>query len=79
MFLSGIFLGLHFLFWMESLSYTSVASSMVILTLQPLFVMVGSFFLFKERVNLLMILCMIAAVFGSILIAWGDIGFQRRR
>lgn len=77
MFLSGIFLGLHFLFWMESLSYTSVASSMVILTLQPLFVMVGSFFLFKERVNLLMILCMIAAVFGSILIAWGDIGVSK--
>lgn len=76
-FLSGVFLGLHFLFWMESLSYTSIASSMVILTLQPLFVMIGSYFLFKERVNILMILCMIAAVFGSIIIAWGDIGVSR--
>ncbi|TWH52130.1 DMT family transporter [Sporomusa sp. KB1] len=76
-FLSGVFLGLHFLFWMESLSYTSVASSMVILTLQPLFVMIGSYFLFRERVNILMILCMIAAVFGSIVIAWGDIGVSR--
>jgi drug/metabolite transporter (DMT)-like permease len=76
-FLAGIFLGLHFLFWMESLSYTSVASSMVILTLQPLFVMIGSYFLLKERVSILVILCMIAAVIGSIIIAWGDIGISK--
>ncbi|OME87816.1 multidrug transporter [Paenibacillus sp. FSL A5-0031] len=74
---AGFFLGLHFLFWMESLSYTSVASSMVILTLQPLFVMIGSYFMFKERVNKLMVLCMITAVLGSIIIAWGDIGASR--
>ncbi|WP_315971408.1 DMT family transporter [Paenibacillus sp. N3.4] len=74
---AGFFLGLHFLFWMVSLSYTSVASSMVILTLQPLFVMIGSYFIFKERVNKLMVLCMITAVFGSIIIAWGDIGVSR--
>ncbi|MCR8631985.1 DMT family transporter [Paenibacillus radicis (ex Xue et al. 2023)] len=74
---AGFFLGLHFLFWMESLSYTSVASSMVILTLQPLFVMIGSYFIFKERVNKLMVLCMITAIFGSIIIAWGDIGVSR--
>lgn len=75
--LAGVFLGLHFLFWMESLVYTSVASSMVILTLQPLFVMIGSYFLFKESSNLLTILCLIAALIGSIIIAWGDIGISR--
>ncbi|WP_256758172.1 DMT family transporter [Cohnella sp. WQ 127256] len=74
---AGFFLGLHFLFWMESLSYTSVASSMVILTLQPLFVMIGSYFIFKERVNRLMVVSMITAVFGSIIIAWGDLGVSR--
>ncbi|OME61227.1 multidrug transporter [Paenibacillus odorifer] len=71
--LSGLFLGLHFLFWMESLVYTSVASSMVILSLQPLFVMMGSYFLFKEHVNLLTVFCLIVALLGSIVIAWGDI------
>ncbi|SFM26679.1 Permease of the drug/metabolite transporter (DMT) superfamily [Paenibacillus sp. 1_12] len=76
-FLAGFFLGLHFLFWMESLSYTSVASSMVILTLQPLFVMIGSYFIFKERVSKLKALCMVTAVFGSLIIAWGDIGVSR--
>lgn len=76
-FSAGIFLGLHFLLWMESLSYTSVASSMVILTLQPMFVMIGSYFLFKERVTFLSVFCMILAVVGSIIIAWGDISVSR--
>nr|WP_237448937.1 DMT family transporter [Paenibacillus sp. OT2-17] len=76
-FIAGLFLGLHFLFWMESLVYTSVASSMVILSLQPLFVMMGSYFMFRERANILTILCLIAALVGSIIIAWGDIGISR--
>ncbi|MDY7991395.1 DMT family transporter [Paenibacillus polymyxa] len=76
-FIAGLFLGLHFLFWMESLVYTSVASSMVILSLQPLFVMMGSYIMFRERANILTILCLIAALVGSIIIAWGDIGISR--
>ncbi|MCM3629460.1 DMT family transporter [Paenibacillus glycanilyticus] len=74
--LAGVFLGLHFLFWMESLVHTSVASSMVILSLQPLFVLIGSYFLFKERASLITVCCLIAALFGSIFIAWGDIGIS---
>ncbi|WP_238590856.1 DMT family transporter [Paenibacillus beijingensis] len=76
-FLAGLFLGLYFLCWMESLVYTSVASSMVILSLQPLFVMIGSYFMFRERTNVLTILCLIAALLGSVIIAWGDIGVSR--
>ncbi|WP_240420147.1 DMT family transporter [Paenibacillus periandrae] len=75
--LAGCFLGLHFLFWMESLVYTSVASSMVILALQPLFVMIGSYFLFKEQMNLLTVVYLIIALAGSIIIAWGDIGISK--
>ncbi|MCR8658573.1 DMT family transporter [Paenibacillus endoradicis] len=76
-FLAGLFLGLHFLFWMESLVYTSVASSMVILSLQPLFVMIGSYFMFRERTHILTILCLVSALLGSVIIAWGDIGVSR--
>ncbi|NIK72106.1 MULTISPECIES: DMT family transporter [unclassified Paenibacillus] len=75
--LAGLLLGLHFLFWMESLVHTSVASSMVILALQPLFVMIGSYLLFKEMANVLTVSCLIAALCGSILIAWGDIGVSK--
>ncbi|WP_336780065.1 DMT family transporter [Paenibacillus illinoisensis] len=74
---AGLFLGLHFLFWMESLVHTSVASSMVILSLQPLFVMIGSYFMFRERNSMLTIFCLIAALIGSIIIAWGDLGISR--
>ncbi|WP_083678843.1 DMT family transporter [Paenibacillus pabuli] len=75
--LAGLFLGLHFLFWMESLVHTSVASSMVILSLQPLFVLVGSYFIFKERANMVTILCLVTALAGSVIIAWGDIGVSK--
>lgn len=75
--LAGLLLGLYFLFWMESLVYTSVASSMVILALQPLFVMIGSFFIFRERAGILSVLCLVAALLGSVIIAWGDIGVSR--
>lgn len=75
--LAGLFLGLHFLFWMESLVHTSVASSMVILSLQPLFVMLGSYFIFKEQANMVTILCLVTALAGSVIIAWGDIGVSR--
>lgn len=40
---SGIALGLHFLLWMGSLRLTTVASSTVIMTLEPILVMLGSF------------------------------------
>ncbi|GIP58568.1 DMT family transporter [Paenibacillus sp. FSL W8-0186] len=69
---SGLLLGLHFLLWMNSLRYTSVASSTVILTLQPVLVMLGSIWLFKERINRMMLLGMGIAVVGSILIGSGD-------
>lgn len=76
-FLAGLLLGLYLLFWMESLVYTSVASSMVILALQPLFVMIGSYFVFRERAGILSVLCLVTALLGSIIIAWGDVGVSR--
>src|SRR4030043_2047954 len=36
--LSGIFLALHFAFWIASLKFTSVASSVVLVSTNPLFV-----------------------------------------
>lgn len=74
--LAGVFLGLHFLFWMESLVHTSVASSMVLLSLQPVFVAIGAFILFRERTPLGGALCMSLAIIGSAVIAWGDIGLS---
>lgn len=71
---SGLFLALHFLFWMESLAYTSVASSTIILALEPIFILAGAFWLFKERTTRKAILGLAVAILGAALIGWGDIG-----
>ncbi len=47
--LAGVFLAFHFIFWFESLNYTSVASSVVLVTLQPIFAFLGTFLFFQER------------------------------
>lgn len=69
---SGLMLGLHFLLWMGSLRLTTVASSTVILTLEPIIVMLGSFFLFGAKINKAMILGVALALIGSIAIGSGD-------
>ncbi|MWC29718.1 DMT family transporter [Paenibacillus sp. MMS18-CY102] len=71
--LSGIMLALHFLLWMASLRLTTVASSTVILTLEPVFVMIGSFLLFKAKVNRMMVWGISIAMFGSIVIGSSDL------
>ncbi|MGE8203618.1 DMT family transporter [Heyndrickxia sp. NPDC080065] len=70
--LSGVFLAAHYALWFESLNYTSVASSTVIVTLQPLFSIVGGYILFKERIGKGAILGCIIAILGSVVIGWQD-------
>ncbi|RCW73039.1 DMT family transporter [Saliterribacillus persicus] len=70
--LAGISLALHFIFWFESLNYTSVASSVVLVTLQPIFAFIGTYLFFKERFSAGAVISMIIAIFGSTIIAWGD-------
>ncbi|TDL72417.1 DMT family transporter [Rhodococcus qingshengii] len=70
--LSGVFLAAHYVLWFESLSYTSVASSTVIVTLQPLFSMAGGYFLFKERFRKGAVMGCLVAIAGSIVIGWQD-------
>ncbi|MEQ2527084.1 DMT family transporter [Robertmurraya yapensis] len=68
----GVFLAFHFILWFESLNYTSVASSTVLVTLQPLFAFVGTYFFFNEKFSVKAILCGIMAIVGSFIISWGD-------
>ncbi|MFS0576570.1 DMT family transporter [Sporosarcina sp. 179-K 3D1 HS] len=70
--IAGIFLAFHFIFWFESLNYTSVASSTVLVTLQPIFAFVGTYFFFKEKVSMKTILSALIAITGSVIISWGD-------
>ena len=70
--IAGIFLALHFILWFESLNYTSVASSTVLVTLQPLFAFVGTYFFFNEKISVVTILSGLIAIIGSAIISWGD-------
>lgn len=70
--IAGVFLAFHFILWFESLNYTSVASSTVLVTLQPLFAFVGTYFFFKEKFSWKAIVSGLIAVFGSFVISWGD-------
>ena len=70
--IAGVLLAFHFILWFESLRYTSVASSTVLVTLQPLFAIFGTYFFFKEKITIKSVLAMVIAIGGSFLISWGD-------
>lgn len=70
--LSGAVLAAHYVLWFESLRFTSVASSTVLVTLQPIFAFIGGYFLFGERLRGLAIGGGVLAVAGSFVIGWGD-------
>jgi len=70
--ISGVFLALHFILWFESLQYTSVASSVVLVTLQPIFAFIGTYLFFGERFSIAAIISMLITIVGSIIIGWGD-------
>ena len=70
---SGLFLGLHFATWIASLGYTSVASSVVLVSMGPVFVGLGSWLLLRERPGALLVAGIVLAAAGSVVISWGDL------
>ncbi|OIK12835.1 DMT family transporter [Bacillus sp. MUM 13] len=69
---AGVFLAFHFILWFESLNFTSVASSTVLVTVQPIFAFAGAYFFFKERFSFKTIASGAAAICGCALISCGD-------
>ena len=70
--IAGVFLAFHFILWFESLNYTSIASSTVLVTLQPLFAFIGTYLFFKEKISIKTIVAALTAIAGSFIISWGD-------
>lgn len=69
---SGAFLSLHFIFWISSLQLTSVASSVILVTTNPIFVGLGSVFILRERLPRTLVGGIVLAVLGGALIGSGD-------
>ena len=63
--LAGFLLAVHYVMWFESLNYTSVASSTVLVSLQPLFSMVLGYYFFQEKLHSRAILGCLIAIVGS--------------
>jgi drug/metabolite transporter (DMT)-like permease len=74
--LGGLFLALHFTFWISSLKFTSVASSVVLVTTNPIFVGIFSYLFFKETQPIELIAGIILSFSGSIILAAGDSGLR---
>ena len=69
--LSGVALGAHFGFWISSLDYTSVAASVVLVAIAPVFVAIFAFLIFGERTSLVSFAGILVALAGSAVIASG--------
>ncbi len=75
--LAGVLLGLHFAAWISSLDYTTVASSVMLVTTQPLFTAVLGPFVLGERVGVRGAVAVLLSLAGIALIAGGDLRFGR--
>jgi drug/metabolite transporter (DMT)-like permease len=71
--LSGLFLALHFASWITSLEYTSVASSVVLVTTTPLWVALAAPLLLHERMGRTAIIGLVLALAGGITVGVSDV------
>ena len=69
---AGTALGLHFLFWILSLQYTTVASSTVLVTTNPIWVALGSAVFLRERSTRTTIIAIVLGTVGAIVLALAD-------
>ena len=70
---SGFFLGLHFSFYFESLKFTSIASSVVLVDTEVFFVVIGGLLFLREKMSKTGILCIFITFIGSMVVALGDV------
>jgi drug/metabolite transporter (DMT)-like permease len=70
--LSGIFLCFHFASWISSLEYTSVASSVVLVTTSPLWVALLSPIVLHERLDKAVWIGLLVAITGSVIVGGGN-------
>lgn len=75
--LSGVFLAVHFSTWIKSLEYTTVASSVVLVSTVPLWVALFSPVILKEPITKQAVAGMIIAFVGVVIIAASDVCFQQ--
>ena len=69
---SGAFLALHFAAWISSLDYTTITSSIVLVTTGPIWVALASWLFLRERLSRPIIVGLIVTVAGGIVVGLSD-------
>ncbi len=69
---AGAFLALHFASWILSLEYTSVASSVALVTTNPIWIGLGSWLVLRERLSGRMVIAIGMALAGSTVVFLAD-------
>ena len=67
--LSGCFIGINWIFLFESYRYTTVATATLCYYMAPIFVMLVSPFLFKEKMTIKKGLCIVSALIGMVFVS----------
>ncbi|MCX8189260.1 MAG: DMT family transporter [Nitrososphaeria archaeon] len=73
---NGFVLATHFVFWISSLKYTTVAASVVLVDTSPFFATIFAYTFLKEKVGRNHILGIILCFIGTILILGSDISLE---
>ncbi len=71
---SGLLLALHFAFWISSLDYTSVMSSIVFVSTNPFFVALASVVLLRESLQRGTVIGILIAAVGGAMVGFADLG-----
>ena len=67
--ISGVAIGFNWILLFEAYNYTTVATATLCYYMAPVFVIIASPFLFKEKLTLKKIICVISALAGMVLVS----------
>ena len=72
----GLVLAAHFAFWITSLEFTSVASSVMLVTAHPVLVAPVAHYFFKEKLSTVNTIGIVLSVSGVVLLVYGNYGLS---
>jgi len=71
---SGFFLALHFATWITSLSYTTVASSTVLVSMHPIIILIIKWLYYKKKIHFKIAIGVFVTFIGSAVISYTGFG-----